>query len=279
MYEWVTQTLRQQGYERLGRTARGLIRAYIGKVTGLSRAQVTRLLTCFAEQREVKAKPYRRNRFPARYTRADIELLAEVDEAHETLSGPATQKILYRALHEFGEQRYQRLATISAAHIYNLRKSRTYRQKRMRYEKTRPVQVAIGERRPQSRTGSRVTCGSIPCTRAIRTGSRACITSTRSMRSRNGRWSERWHRSAKRSRCPCWTEQFPFTIRGFHSGDSAQKGPAELLLFAIARVSDAQLARRDCFPVERSTGSLRSGAEALLLETADSSALYTLITG
>ena len=32
----------------------------------------------------------------ARYTRADIELLAAVDEAHETLSGPATQKILYR---------------------------------------------------------------------------------------------------------------------------------------------------------------------------------------
>ena len=147
IYEWVTQTLRQQGYERLGRAAKGLIRAYIGKVTGLSRAQVTRLLTCFSEQREVRAKAYRRNRFATRYSRADIELLAEADEAHETLSGPATQKILYRALHEFGDQRYERLATISASHIYNLRKSRTYRQKRVRYEKTRPVRVAIGERR------------------------------------------------------------------------------------------------------------------------------------
>jgi hypothetical protein len=41
-------------------------------------------------------KEYRRRRFPSLYTRRDIELLAEVDEAHETLSGPATQKILYR---------------------------------------------------------------------------------------------------------------------------------------------------------------------------------------
>src|SRR4051794_27060388 len=153
IYECVMQTLRQHGYERLARAARGLIRAYIGKVTGLSRAQVTRLLTCFSEQREGRAKAYRRNRFATRYSRADIELLAEADEAHDTLSGPATHKILYRALHEFGDQRYERLATISAAHIYNLRKSRTYRQKRVRYEKTRPVRVAIGERRPPKPEG------------------------------------------------------------------------------------------------------------------------------
>ena len=42
------------------------------------------------------------------------------------------------------------------AHIYNLRKSRAYREKRISYQKTRPVQVAIGERRrpdPQGRPG------------------------------------------------------------------------------------------------------------------------------
>jgi transposase InsO family protein len=147
VYEWVTRTLREQGYEQQGRAAKGAIGAYIGKMTGLSRAQVTRLLTRYRTQREVKEKAYRRNRFPSRYTRADIELLAEADEAHETLSGPATQKLLYRALHEFGDPRYERLAAISAAHIYNLRKSRTYRQRRVRYEKTRPTQVSIGERR------------------------------------------------------------------------------------------------------------------------------------
>src|SRR4051812_45607027 len=67
IYEWVTRTLREQEYQQQGRAAKSVIRAYIGKVTGLSRAQVTRLLTRFSDTREVKEKPYRRNRFPNRY--------------------------------------------------------------------------------------------------------------------------------------------------------------------------------------------------------------------
>ena len=64
---------------------------------------------------------YRRRRFPERYTRADIELLASVDEAHETLSGPATRRILQREVELYGKQEYARLAAISVAHLYNLR--------------------------------------------------------------------------------------------------------------------------------------------------------------
>jgi len=40
---------------------------------------------------------------PARYTREDIALLAAVDEAHGTLSGPATRKLLERACYDFGD--------------------------------------------------------------------------------------------------------------------------------------------------------------------------------
>jgi len=76
-----------------------------------------------------------------------MELLAAMDEAHETLSGPATQKILYREFHQYGNQRYQRLASISVPHIYNLRQSQGYRNRRIHYQKTRPAPVAIGERR------------------------------------------------------------------------------------------------------------------------------------
>src|SRR6185312_9885529 len=82
--------------------------------------------------------------------------LAEVDEADETLSGPATRQILKRELEQYGDQRFKRLAGISVAHIYNLRKSRNYREKRLRYEKARPVPIAIGERRrpdPQGKPG------------------------------------------------------------------------------------------------------------------------------
>ena len=56
-----------------------------------------------------------------------MALLVSVDAAHETLSGPATQKILQRQLYDFGDRRYQRLACISVAQIYRLRKSAGYR--------------------------------------------------------------------------------------------------------------------------------------------------------
>jgi len=38
LYEWVNQTLRQQDYGRLKRGGKGLIRRYVAKMTGLSRA-------------------------------------------------------------------------------------------------------------------------------------------------------------------------------------------------------------------------------------------------
>lgn len=156
VYGWVTRTLCEQEYWKQSRGVKGMLRRYLGKITGLSRAQVTRLISRYRESGAVRERTYQRNRFAKRYTRADIELLAAVDEAHETLSGPATQKILYREFHDYGDRRYQRLAGISVAHLYNLRKSRAYRETRIVYQKTRPVQVAIGERRrpdPQGRPG------------------------------------------------------------------------------------------------------------------------------
>jgi transposase InsO family protein len=156
IYGWVTRTLCHQEYWKQKREVKGLLRQYLGRMTGRSRAQVTRLIARYKKDGQVKERGYRRNRFERHYTAADIELLGEVDEAHETLSGPATQKILYREFYEYGDERYRRLATISAAHIYNLRKSQAYRKRRIAYQKTRPVQVAIGERRrpnPEGKPG------------------------------------------------------------------------------------------------------------------------------
>jgi hypothetical protein len=84
----VNQTLRQQGYEGLKRSERGWVRRYVEQMTGLSRAQ-----------------PYRRRRFSQRYRREDIGLLAGIDEAHQTLSGPATKKLLQRACYNFNDTR------------------------------------------------------------------------------------------------------------------------------------------------------------------------------
>src|SRR5436190_4233362 len=100
IYEWVGQMLREQQYERLKRSGRGLVRRYVAKMTGLSRAQATRLITLYLKGEEVQAAVYRRHRFPKKYTTADAELLAAMDALHETLSGPATQKLLQRACYD-----------------------------------------------------------------------------------------------------------------------------------------------------------------------------------
>jgi hypothetical protein len=147
VYGWMDQTLRQQRYEGLLRSERGLVRRYVEKMTGLSRAQTTRLITVYLRGEEVKPQAYRRRRFAQRYTRADIALLAGVDEAHQTLSGPATKKLLQRACYNFHESRYQSLARISVAQLYRLRGSRAYRERCIKYQATRPTQVSIGERR------------------------------------------------------------------------------------------------------------------------------------
>jgi len=147
VYEWVDRLLRQIRYQALKRSGRGLVRRYVAKMTGLSRAQATRLLGIYLRGDPVKPKAYRRHRFAQRYRREDIELLATVDEAHETLSGPATQKILQRAYYDFQDRRFERLARLSVAQLYRLRQSRTYRQRRVCYQPTRPATVSIGERR------------------------------------------------------------------------------------------------------------------------------------
>jgi hypothetical protein len=102
----------RQQYALLGKAARGLVRRYIEKMTGLSRAQVTRLIARYTASGRVRVTVYRRRRFAQLYTRADIELLASVDEAHETLSGPATRRILEREHEVYKQPEYARLATI-----------------------------------------------------------------------------------------------------------------------------------------------------------------------
>lgn len=147
-YPWMESTLKQLGYENLRKKERGWIKRYLEMVTGLSRAQVTRLVKQFCDTghvrdgRGVPANAYRR-----RFIEEDVILLAWVDELHGTLSGPATRKLFERAYFVFGDKRFERLATISSSHIYNLRRSLGYRRRRRVVKKTVPRRIAIGERR------------------------------------------------------------------------------------------------------------------------------------
>ncbi|MDA1313351.1 MAG: MerR family transcriptional regulator [Acidobacteria bacterium] len=53
-------------------------------MTGLSRAQVTRLIRQYRQRGELVPARYRRHRFAGKYTFADVELLATVDEEGQT---------------------------------------------------------------------------------------------------------------------------------------------------------------------------------------------------
>jgi transposase InsO family protein len=225
MYAFVRKTLVSQTYHLLGREAKGWVRGYLAKMTGLSRAPVTRLVGQYLETGEVRPRVYQRQCFPSVYTRADIELLAGVDEAHETLSGPATQKILYREYHEYGLSEYERLARISVAHLYNLRKTRTYRQVRIVYEKTKPTAVSIGERRkpqPQGKPGyirvDTVHQGDLDGVKGVYHINAVDEVTQWQIVAATEQISEAWLLPVLLQ----MREQFPFRICGFHSDNGSE---------------------------------------------------------
>lgn len=152
VYAWVERTLVRHEYAGLGRADKGVVRQYIARMTGLSRAQVTRLIAGHRKTGGVKAVEYQRTKFATRYTATDVRLLAYVDQAHGNLSGPATRRILEREHVDYGQAAYERLAKISVAQIYRFRNSAVYRQRNTSYQPTRPTVIPIGERRkPQPR--------------------------------------------------------------------------------------------------------------------------------
>ncbi|HYI97301.1 MAG TPA: hypothetical protein VEX68_27430, partial [Bryobacteraceae bacterium] len=207
------------------RSSRGLVRRYLAKMTGLSRAQITRLIQLYSKGEAVKARSYRRHRFASRYNQADIELLASVDEAHETLSGPATQKILQREFHDFGDKRYERLAQISVAHLYRLRQSRRYRECRIVYQSTRPTTVAIGERRvpqPEGRPGylrvDTVHQGDLEGVKGVYHINAVDEVTQWQVVGATAHISEAWLMPVLEA----MLAQFPFRIRGFHSDNGSE---------------------------------------------------------
>lgn len=235
VYGWLEQVLVQQEYCQQGKAARGLVRRYIEKMTGMSRSQVTRLIARYTATGLVRPTVYQRRRFPDRYTRADIELLASVDEAHETLSGPATRRILEREVELYGKQEYARLAGISVAHLYNLRKCQRYRERRLNYIKTRPTAVSIGERRkpdPQGRPGylrlDTVHQGDQPEAKGVFHINAVDEVLQWQVVGSTPRISEAYLKPVLED----MMRQFPFRIRGFHTDNGSEfinKTVAELL--------------------------------------------------
>ena len=199
--------MQAQQYLRLSKKDKGVVRRYLAKISGRSLPQITRLIRCYRQSGAVKAPPpRRRHRFPRRYRPDDIALLAAVDAAHEGLSGPAVRHILEREYRVYGKREYQRLASISPSHIYNLRRTAGYRRHHLHVTKTRARAVAIGERRrpdPGGRPGYLPELGTrrasraspVLCTGAVGNGFGICFRPTRraaASATRSRSWRRSW---------------------------------------------------------------------------------------
>ncbi len=152
-YQWIAGTLKRLDYFNLNRHQKGVIREYLMKMTNYSRQQITRLIAQYREKHWIGRRQRNRHCFPKKYTQEDILLLTQMDEWHDTLSGPTTKKLCERAYQVFGDENYQRLSVISVSHLYNLRKSKLYLRNRRHFTKTQRLSVAIGERRKPNPRG------------------------------------------------------------------------------------------------------------------------------
>jgi transposase InsO family protein len=150
--KWIRSTLVRFKYLALLRSEKGILRRYLMKVAGMSRAQITKHITAYRHKKPINV-PYVRHQPFQQYMRSDIELLASTDNAHGRLNGKAMQEICSEQ-YARGDVRFVRLAKISQAQVYRFRQHRRYREEALTIEKTKPVQRSIGERRKPEPNGS-----------------------------------------------------------------------------------------------------------------------------
>ncbi len=236
VYGWIEKTLVRHQYAGLDKPGKGLVRRYLSRMTGLGRAQVTRLIALQRRTGRVKAAVYQRTKFATRYTGADVNLLAYVDKAHGNLSGPATCRILEREHRDYGQAAYVRLASISVAHLYRLRNSAAYRKRNTSYQPTRPTPIPIGERRkpqPRGEPGflriDTVHQGDQPGRKGVYHINAVDEVTQWEIVAATPQISELWLLPVLES----ILEQFPFVIRGFHSDNGS-----EFINYNVVRLLD-----------------------------------------
>lgn len=157
-YGHISRVLKRFDYPQRSKRERGILHRYLQHTSGYSRAQVTRLVARWQGNRLAEVPLTKRHGRPAipfarKYTPTDIALLVEMDKANEDVCGPAIVHLLQRAHRTYGDRRYERLATLSVSHMYNLRKSAGYQAQRKHFTATRPVCNAIGVRRAPDHQG------------------------------------------------------------------------------------------------------------------------------
>lgn len=146
-YAWVDDVLTRMRYLLESRKNRGVIRQYLMVYGAFSSAQIDRLIARKRKTGKVVLAQRTQPVFETVYTRADIELLAEVSELYRHQNGRALREVCKEMYEVFGDARFGRLSRISVSHLYNLRKTDRFKEQTTYVHKTRPNTVAIGERR------------------------------------------------------------------------------------------------------------------------------------
>jgi len=153
----VQRVLGRFGYAGLPRRHKGVVVRYLQHTSGYSRQHLVRLIGRFAVHAPLGQRRAPVAGFYRRYTEADVLLMAHTDALHDTPSGPAAKRLFERAWQLYGDGRYERLAAISVAHLYNLRATARYQGARVNWQGTRAGKaVSIGVRRaprPEGRAG------------------------------------------------------------------------------------------------------------------------------
>ena len=89
---FVATVLRRFRYFRLSKGPRGVLFAYMRRLTGYSRQHLSKLIAQFRDTRSLTPrKRVSRTSFVRQYTIEDVALLAQTDSLHDELSGPATK--------------------------------------------------------------------------------------------------------------------------------------------------------------------------------------------
>ena len=168
-HRFIERVLTRFDYAQHGRVNRGVLLRYLERMTGLSRQQVTRLVREYRQDGTLSCRHgASRHAFPSRFTATDVALLAEVDALHGTVSGPATKKLMERALLLFGDARFERLAgsrcpicTTCGAGFHTSARGGTGPRRG-------PPVCPSASAAPHSRMGCRAISASIVCIKAIR---------------------------------------------------------------------------------------------------------------
>jgi len=135
-YSWIEETLSRFHYVILSKKEKGLIRRYLMKITGYSRAQITRQIVQYCKTGKLRIKEYDRHKFQKKYTNQDIQPLAKTARLHDSPNGAALKRTLERMVREYGKAEYLNISHISVSHIYNLKKKVSYLRSIKSYQKT-----------------------------------------------------------------------------------------------------------------------------------------------